>query len=508
MYFVVYLDENATKEKIYYDALLPVKIDFYLDKIKKKNQKVLSIILKEFPSTNIAKESIFLNFYDNCKRQTSFVKQGFLSINDLIKNSSLEYSLSIQGYSFDNNKNPYSILLDNELYIYATPKGSNIFIPTTIISNQLEFSNSINEKVSIDEIIYYEKIDSIISSTKIILKLGDSITISVPKKNDISQLSTNIRLTYSLRQIVIDLDFILNAINSKKFYIGKTEFKFSLPQSALDDFNVELQKKRLIIYREIVQLLEFLNIKDDLDLTNLTNKEVGDIKTLVDIFLHKENIKNIKVHNTYTIIHQKIANITLKLIIKELNKEKSLYTILDFFNANIHMSRVNENGDRYVISPFSALDKNDYITISNIDHDNILISYQNLIEINDRIYEFANFDMLNMLLAYDEKPNLRLFSTIKKISDWLYSTPNGNVSREITLLNHFQIIKRERELTEEEKSELFAFVEDASQSDDVKLASHLLLGNQVRAKHYFNKLDKKAQDNFKTYPIYLFWENI
>lgn len=68
IYFVVYLDDNTKNKKIYYETLLPVKIGLYLDKIKKDNQKKVSIKLTEFPSKNIAKESIFLNFEDDSKK--------------------------------------------------------------------------------------------------------------------------------------------------------------------------------------------------------------------------------------------------------------------------------------------------------------------------------------------------------------------------------------------------------------------------------------------------------
>lgn len=504
IYFVVYLDDNTKNKKIYYETLLPVKIGLYLDKIKKDNQKKVSIKLTEFPSKNIAKESIFLNFEDDSKKQTSFVSQGFLSLEQLLKNSPQEYSLSIQGYSSDHNQNQYSHLLDNEFYVYVTPKNTNLFIPTKTTSTQLEICDIIEDQISVNSFIYYTKFERIQSSKSIIIKIGNSTTLIFPRNQNDTETQVKIAMTSSLKQIIVDLNFIINAIENQSFYIGNMELKLPITDKILNKLDINRQKEKLLFYQKIGMVLNILNINDDLDLKLLVDSQIRDLKILIKVFIEKENVSNINTKHSIAVINLKIANLTLKLLIIKNNKEKPSYTIEDFFNSSSYLSISDKDGKKYIVPPFSALTKNDYTTISNIDHDNILISYQKLIEINDRIYEFANFDMLNMLLAYDEKPDPRLFNTIKKISDWLYSNPNENVSREITLLNHFQIIKRERELTEEEKSELLDFIEDASQPDDIKLASHLLLGNQVRAKHYFKKLDKATQENFKTYPIYLF----
>lgn len=508
IYFVVYLDDNTKNKKIYYETLLPVKIGLYLDKIKKDNQKKVSIKLTEFPSKNIAKESIFLNFEDDSKKQTSFVSQGFLSLEQLLKNSPQEYSLSIQGYSSDHNQNQYSHLLDNEFYVYVTPKNTNLFIPTKTTSTQLEICDIIEDQISVNSFIYYTKFERIQSSKSIIIKIGNSTTLIFPRNQNDTETQVKIAMTSSLKQIIVDLNFIINAIENQSFYIGNMELKLPITDKILNKLDINRQKEKLLFYQKIGMVLNILNINDDLDLKLLVDSQIRDLKILIKVFIEKENVSNINTKHSIAVINLKIANLTLKLLIIKNNKEKPSYTIEDFFNSSSYLSISDKDGKKYIVPPFSALTKNDYTTISNIDHDNILISYQKLIEINDRIYEFANFDMLNMLLAYDEKPDPRLFNTIKKISDWLYSNPNENVSREITLLNHFQIIKRERELTEEEKSELLDFIEDASQPDDIKLASHLLLGNQVRAKHYFKKLDKATQENFKTYPIYLFGKNI
>lgn len=508
IYFVVYLDENCDKEKIYYASLTPVNISFYLDEVKNINQKEKTIKLKEFPVDNSQKENIFFNFHANRIRQTSFVDQGFLSLENMQKETSIEYSLYAQSYHFGSPSNMYSLLFDDDIHIYATIKGNETLIPTNILSTQLEIIESIEETISIEKSIYYNKYERKISTKNVVIRIGDSITLTIPRAVDnSSSIETNITLTSSLKQIAIDLDFIINTFETNKFNIGKLELQFTPTRKEIDRFNLDLQKEKLIFYQKVIKLLDILNIHDDLDLSSLTKKHIRDLETLIKVFLDKEKVKNIEVSHSVSMIDLKIGNLVLKLIIKEDDKEKALYTIEDFFNANIHMSIVNEEGERYIVPPYSALKNNDYALVSNIDYENVLTSYQKLVELNDRIYEIANMDMLGMISGYDEKYNARLFDAIKSLSDWFCNTPNTNLTKEITLLNHLQIIKRERELSEKEKSELYSLIEDNSLSKDIKVASYLLLENQDRAEYWFNKLDKSVQDNFKTYPIYHFWNN-
>lgn len=506
IYFVVLIDKEEIKEKIYYAALTPVNIGLYLDEIKKEKQAEKSIKLKEFPTHNSDKELIFFNFFQDSKKQTSFVDKGFLSIEDLMRDTSTEYSLHAQSYLFNDSSDMYSLLLDNEVPIYATINGSKALIPTNFTSNELKISESIVDDVTINDKVYYTQIERIRSSNTATIKLGESIALTMTNIDNNPSLMTKIDLTSSLRQIVIDLEFIIDAIDNGSVNLGKMNLNFSMTQNELKSFEIEKQKNKLFFYKRVVKLLNILNVYEDINLDLLTQQNVRDLDALMKVFIDKQPIKIPKIKHTTTIHNQKIANITLKLIIRELDKENSQYSIEDFFSTNISMSTVDRNnGDRYVVSPLFALDKEDFIKISNINYEGILASYQKIEEINNRVYEFANADMLKMLSAYDETKNTRLFEAIRAIANWLHNTPNDNLSKEITLLNHLQIIKRERALLPSEQSEIYDLIEDNTIKDDIKVASYLLLDNQNRAEHYFNKLDITAQDNFKTYPIYYFW---
>lgn len=79
--------------------------------------------------------------------------------------------------------------------------------------------------------------------------------------------------------------------------------------------------------------------------------------------------------------------------------------------------------------------------------------------------------------------------------------------RETCELNRLQVIKRERDLTSEEKKLIWQLLEQADQPTDIKVGAHLLLDNQEAAKIQFELLCPEEQQTFKKYPIYRFWRD-
>ena len=54
---------------------------------------------------------------------------------------------------------------------------------------------------------------------------------------------------------------------------------------------------------------------------------------------------------------------------------------------------------------------------------------------------------------------------------------------------------------------LYNLITDPTSPDDILTAAYLLFGEQSLAKDHFEKLDKQVQQEFKTYPIYHFWQD-
>ena len=91
-----------------------------------------------------------------------------------------------------------------------------------------------------------------------------------------------------------------------------------------------------------------------------------------------------------------------------------------------------------------------------------------------------------------------------EINDWIVNI--NDKDHELNVVNKMQIIKRERELSDEETNMLFGLLEKAQLADDMKTAIQLLLNNQKAAEYYFNRLKDNEQRFFESFPIYHFWK--
>ena len=102
-----------------------------------------------------------------------------------------------------------------------------------------------------------------------------------------------------------------------------------------------------------------------------------------------------------------------------------------------------------------------------------------------------------MLLAYDINKNQPLLSLAEKLFEWLCDQVKN--SDAIYLLNKFQSIKRKRDLTSEEYSE----IEKIRNIDDPELVfgSYILLGNEEAALDVFSRFQDERKVWFAKTPI-------
>jgi hypothetical protein len=250
-----------------------------------------------------------------------------------------------------------------------------------------------------------------------------------------------------------------------------------------------------------------LNVKDDNSLEELTDEDYKNLDNLIKAFIENKPVKNL--NKNLFVLKLKLANLRLLLMFIKSEKTETTYEIEDFFNSGKEFFYDDGNGNMLRAPAYSYLRKDDYLQISNINYDDILPSYKALQDTNEGIFGIANNDMLQILLAYDEsKPKKdELLSVSKEIAGWILQEDKTNLPTDIKILNFLQIIKRERQLSREEKNSLFSMTQNSSVRDDIKVAAYLLLDNHDLAEFCFQKMDPENQESFKNFPIYYFWRD-
>ena len=241
--FVVYIGNNGLASKIYYAELTPIKLRVLLEAAKNKDSKIVE--LKEFPTDNDEKATIFLNCFQNCQKQASFKDGKLFKLEELEKQNLLEnIVIPVAGIGITN---PDIALIKNEVYLYANIKGMPGLQPIDVIPQNIQTERTRNAVVAIDGKIFYTHYQIIKNKNGVMVCYGESLTMRFGKNGQ--PYKVNYRNSDKIRVLVKDLDFMLTYL--EKGYFMVDDVKISFDYTDIDDkhFDIENEKKYLIMQK-------------------------------------------------------------------------------------------------------------------------------------------------------------------------------------------------------------------------------------------------------------------
>ena len=507
IHFVVLIDKNnPNKRRVFFDALTPLKIDNYTKGHENQNSRVIQ--LKRLPSDKYAIQNIFYNFYQDRKKQHSFSSIAPIRLNELsLRNDIVGITSSLRIFSPDKNIFPIQEFLSNEVYWYAKIANSPILHPIELLSDIKVISKNGFPPVIVNGDSYDNYVIKRITKDDVILQFGESTTLVFTGKSRVARLDFN--LSGLLRSRIKDLNFIINLLETGVIVFGENK-KVNMGQLVPDaPFDIVSAKKELTFYKRVEQFWKSLHVLDDFDIENIdSNSSIEELNLLMKSINGKKPIRaNVDGENSGYFLRKNISNFRILFLLDVVDKEKSLYKIYNLFDYQGFFKIVRGNKE-HISSQYSALTTDDYLELSNINLTKMLQSYKDLINLSDDIFEPANFDLLNLLLAYDKQNNhpIALLNAAKELASWILHESADKLSEEIKILNYLQVIKRERELTEEENIKLYEIVENKSNTLMIKLGANLLLENYKVARIQFEHLDEHDKEVFRSFPIYRFWK--
>jgi len=496
--FFVVLVKNATATKIFYIDLLPVKLKRLLS-----DKKTQTIEFKEFPVSNKHKRAIFLSFNTDRQKQASFAQfDSLLPINISRELAAKIEKFTTTLFETDDNdrKDPIQMLLKSEFYLYAKLKDSNILQPLDSPISVFQTQELVLANISVKGIQFYDKLFRIRSKDSTIIKIGKSMTM------ELHTGKMNFKLAENLRDIVIDLDFCIHFLLEKSYEINGNQIS-SFNFDGSENFNIEEQKSLLSYYKKAVQVLDYLNIKGDIKISELTDMDKSNLTILITALIDKKPVSSALQESPLVFMH--ILNFKLLLVFIQDEKNSNNYEIYDFFQIPDKLVTIkDENGKLSFISQYIILKKDDYLEYSNTRYSTILTSFQRCYnENNSIIIDSANKVLLNLLSTYDvsNEKKSEILCAAKDLAEWLLKIKNTDPT--IYQLNLLQTIRREREFTKDEKDILVSIALNNQNRVDILFGANLLLDNQDIAAKYFEKLDTAIQEEYKQYPIYKFKKN-
>ncbi len=508
IYFVVLIDKNNPNiRRVFYDTLTPLKIDNYIKGHKNQNSRVIK--LKRLPRDKYSIQTIFYNFNQDSKKQHSFSNLSPIKFRTLSSsNGIVEITSSLTIFS-PNKKlpSPIQAFLNNEVYWYAKIANSPILHPVELGSVMKVISNDGFPPIFVNGERYGNYMSETQTKEDIIIQFGESTTLVFTKN------SKGARIDYKpsglLRSRIKDLNFIISTVETGVIVFGENK-KVNLGQMVADtSFDIVFAKKELESYKRIEQFWRSLHVMPDFDIGNIdSNSSLGELYLLMKSINGKQPIHiNVDGEHSGYLLHKSISNFKILFFLDAVDKEKSLYRIYNFFDYK-GFFKIARGNTEHISSQYSALSPDDYIELSNIDLSKMLQSYKDLINLSDDIFEPANFDLLNLLLAYDKHNDhpVEILNTAKEIACWLLNESADKLPEEIKIINYLQTIKRERELKSEENRKLYDIAENENSSLMVKLGANLLLENYKVARIQFEQLDEQDKKTFRSFPIYKFWK--
>lgn len=500
IFFVVYIACGGVAKQIYYCTLTPIKLRSILFNVGK--QKTKNITLKKFPTNVDERTTIVFNCLENCQKQASFSNATLYTLDELNQKGVLEsITIPVSTLSRIDLK---TALLKNEVYMYANIKGSAIPQPIDGIPQNIKIKEEKVALITIKDKLYYDKVILLQDADSTTTIIGESFSM-IANKNDHS-IKVKYKSSDKIRILATDLEFILAYIANRGFQYNGVEFPFVVSEADLSNFSIEDESKRLEYTKKIVQMLDTLGCKKDIDIKTLTDKDWRNIHYLITAFVDKKPVSGLK-PDLPVILTIPVGKLKFIVALQKVDGQIGTYEISDFFNTDFAVVDERPDGEKVPISQFALLKADDLLKADNIRFEALLPSFQKT-EYHRETFARTTLFLLDLISAYD-KSNGRheIINAAMDFSDWIMTAPEEDMDHNISLLNKLQIVKRLRSLNDDEEKELINIIEKPNVREDVLVGAYLLLDQQAAAKIHFNKLDKEQQDILKGYPIFYFWKS-
>jgi len=507
-YFVVHISQDGKVKRIFYDDLLPVKVMKILSNANK--QASITIKLKPFPTDTELMRGIFVSFLDHKKKQVILNDlKEIPKLEDLQRSGHLD-QITFTTAGSQRYSDHFDAILNDEVYIYATLKGSTAHHPIDLWDHEFErvVSFEREQSVTINDTLYYSQYTFIRATSNFTLKFGQSTTLTFPyqkHEGDRGKAKINYTPADSLAVRVSDLEFWIEAVKTECIHIDGEPILITLDNKPL----VDKWEDELNFWKKTRETLLILNISEDISIKSMSENDYREINTLIRAFVDKEPLLNIRkdlpLNYTLTVCGLKIALLHIKPCESDNNSR-----IIDYFSDELIIGfKLAEGGDKedHFVPVYGVLDKDSWATVSNINFDDVVPSFNRIYDkhSDNCLFRVANESLLSMLLAYDETQKERLLHVATHLSNWLLEKcPEDVLWKNVRLINYLQAVKRGRELSKSERIQLLEIAEDSTMEAQVRAGACLLLDNRDSAEFHLHKLKPSVRADFIKYPIYLF----
>lgn len=389
IYFVVYITEDARYP--YFRLLAPIDIKRIIKSAKGKAEA--SISLEPLGKVEGDLENQFIQFYYDCKKQTSTSSEDILSMEDAIEKG---YTINFQVHDIPDEKEAYKYLTSHYTYLYATieDKGIKSLFPIGDQPYKLFFLPYVKGNVSCGGQVYFTEYQDGRTDDKREIHIDGFIRMIREKDKEVGKLDINL-CQNNLQKFYHQLSFVNAMSKERKFFLGNEEVRLNeITARELKDITCQFE-----YWEKVITTLQILNVDiTRIDISSFQDKDFRNLDMLSRAILDKQEIAN----------SQDVSGVTTvpigpyRILILAERQESEKYKLTDFFK--IKEGKVfaveREDGNKMIVSFYSAvLERGDLHNIINIDYANFIASYEDAAKYNRNISEQSNQDVLCLIRA-------------------------------------------------------------------------------------------------------------
>lgn len=473
---------NKNDFEIFISSLMPSDLKVILKEMNKKARKSKMLRLEHLPKDSITRlESICKNFVMNKNKQMSIKDLPSVPFNEA---KGLVISAVTDGRPID------QYLLDVPQYLYAKldDKNPELFVDKINIK---KLERKVDGEITIDDKVFFSEYFLLQEKDKKLISFGNKVIFDYNSEKILFKISGD------LEEQLLTNHFLIEMLNKKHFLVNGqkiTKHGNTDDSDLLNQYSIRYSR-----LKDVEALLNIFSIDaKKLDLSELSPEEDNVLRIFIESMVFGKKLTTVPFKNGIQAIQ--VSNLVFGVIVYQ---EAGYFKIINLFDDNISLKfSLRDEMEQVPSSPYTILTSELIVIMENLDVD-LISKNVTKVEYSDLYAQHLNLLVLEFIKAYDKTGQDKFINTAEEMIDWIISNDKSN---KIFKINKFQILRRIRELSYDELSELDSMKQNSP--NDILCGISIVLENKMDFKIHFNKLSKEERKIFQEYPIYTLAMNL
>lgn len=342
---------------------------------------------------------------------------------------------------------------------------------------------------------YHDSIIDVITASDRHIEVGKYVKIYDKKLIIVNNLQDD-----NILNTINDLEFVLDILENRNLKIGDKIIYINFDSNKNINDKIRTIKDQIHYFKEALSVIKLLHL--DINKANINSvmkdeKEICSIRNIINgqkiVFNDKECDKFV---NSTDVLNQ-------KYLIYFVKNTDGTYDGYDFLNDDTVLNHfiVHEVTDIQLSRYYNL--KANILVDSNIEEDKIINEIQKSTK-NEYTMSYITVLLLEFIKCYDLNNNIKFLNIAERINKLIMDEPLYNIS--YYKINKYQMLKRKRSLSRQEKKEI-TMIKINNSDDFYVVCSCCLLCDQCEEfEEYFKKLNNKEQEIYKSWSIYYFYK--